>query len=122
MKQAVIINNASPSSKMIVNYCDTYLSKLKGLMFSKELCKDRGIILANNKESVADAAIHMMFVNQDLAIFWLNKQKVIVDKSLAKKWTSIYVPKSPAKFILELHPSVFPVFSVGDQIQILMNQ
>ena len=54
-------------------------------MFSKKLEEDQGIVLAEKKESRISTSIHMMFMNSDLAVFWLDKNWVIVDKVLAKR-------------------------------------
>jgi len=51
-----------------VKYCDTFWSRLLGLMFTKELDPERGIVLAESAESRAGTAIHMMFVNYDIAV------------------------------------------------------
>jgi len=88
-------------------------------MFTKKLDVDNGIIIAEQKESTARTAIHMMFMNFDITVLWLDKKLVVVDKALAKKWGLIYVPNKPAQYVVELHPSKFSDFSVGDKVEIL---
>ena len=89
-----------------------------GLMFFKELKENQGIILTEKKESRISTSIHMMFMNFDLAVFWLDKNRVIVDKVLAKRWMPAYFPKKPAQYVIELHASKLSAFSVGDMITI----
>ncbi len=97
------------------------MSKLKGLMFTRQLDQDTGIILVENKESRLDTAIHMLFMNFDIAVLWLNKDMVIVDKALAKRWRPIYMPKHPAQYVVELHPAHFPDFDPGDQLVLALD-
>ena len=85
-------------------------------MFSRELNHDQGIILVENVESRINTSIHMMFMNYDITVLWLDKQLVIVDKVLARKWRLIYLPKKPAQYVVELHQSKFSEFSIGDQL------
>jgi uncharacterized membrane protein (UPF0127 family) len=85
-------------------------------MFSKELDLDRGIILVDREESRLNSSIHMLFMNFDILVLWLDKNLVVVDKVLAKKWKPAYLPKLPAQYILELHRSKFADFLVGDQL------
>ena len=92
------------------------MSRLKGLMFSKQIPLDQGIILVENKESIVDTSIHMMFMNFNITVLWLNKDLVVVDKVLAKRWVLIYLPKVRAKYVVELHASQFSNFSIGDQL------
>jgi len=46
---------------------------------------------------------------------------VIVDKVLARKWIPFYFPKNPAQYVVELHPSKFSEYSIGDKF-ILFNE
>jgi uncharacterized membrane protein (UPF0127 family) len=58
----------------------------------------------------------MFFVNFNLTVLWLNKDRMVVDKVLAKKWRPFYFPKRPAQYVLELHESMFSEFQVGDKL------
>lgn len=120
MKIVKIRKSSSPFTVVNVKYCDTFLSKLIGLMFSRKLKHDYGLILVENNETRVNTSIHMMFMNYDLTVLWLDKQMVIIDKVLAKKWVPIYIPKKPAQYVIELHRSKFPEYSIGDKL-ILIN-
>jgi uncharacterized membrane protein (UPF0127 family) len=85
-------------------------------MFSRQLKQGSGIILVENSESRINTSIHMMFMNYDLTVLWLDKNLVIVDKILAKKWRLFYLPKKPAQYVVELHQSKFADYSIGDQL------
>jgi uncharacterized membrane protein (UPF0127 family) len=90
-----------------------------GFMLTKELAPDGGIMLVGDAESKVNASIHMMFMRYDITVLWLDKDKVLVDKVLAKKWMMYYAPKTPAQYILEIHPDRFDDFAVGDKLEIL---
>jgi len=85
-------------------------------MFSKQIPLDQGIILVENKESKINTSIHMMFMNYNLTVLWLDEKLVVVDKVLAKRWFPIYFPKAQAQYVVELHSAQFPNFAIGDQL------
>ena len=115
-KLVKIGKSSSPFTVVNVKYCDTIFSKFKGLMFSRDLKTDHGLIIAEKNESRINTAIHMMFMNYDITVLWLDKEMVVIDKVLAKKWAPYYVPKKPAQFVVELHHSKFSDYSIGDQL------
>ena len=118
VKYAFLNKNSTPKTSLYVKYCDTFFSRLLGLMFSKEINRDGGIIIVENKESRMLTSIHMMFMRYDIAAIWLDKDLVVVEKVLAKKWKPYYAPKRPAQYVVEAHPSQLSAFSVGDQLTI----
>lgn len=88
-------------------------------MLTKELPQDGGIMIVEKAESKVNTSIHMMFMNYDITVLWLNKEMVVVDKVLAKKWAFFYGPKMPAQYILEIHASRFDDFEVGDKLEVV---
>lgn len=117
MKTVELKDPVVPSKVVRLNYCETFGSKLRGLMFTKALDPDRGIILVEDRESRLNTAIHMFFMNFDITVLWLDKDLIIVDKVLAKKWRPLYMPEKRAKYVVELHMSKFDDFEVGQQLQ-----
>lgn len=85
-------------------------------MFAKTLNPDQGVILVEDTESRINTSIHMLFMNFDLTILWVDAEMIVVDKVLAKKWVPFYFPKVPAQYVIELHSSQFPHFSIGDKL------
>ena len=85
-------------------------------MFKKCLGSDEGIVLADGQESRLNTAIHMLFMNFNITALWLDKNRVVVDKVLAKKWKPIYLPQQPAQYVVELHENQFDKFAVGDKL------
>lgn len=113
-----IIQNKSRNQSQPVNafFCDKFLCKFKGLMLKKDLALLEGIIFKNHSETIIDASIHMLFMNFDISVIWINKELQVVDKTVAKKWHPIYFPKYKAKFILETHKSRYDDYFIGDQL------
>jgi uncharacterized membrane protein (UPF0127 family) len=118
MKIVEIRNQSNPEAIVKVKYCSSFLSKLIGLMFRKDLGRNEGIVLVEEHESRINTSIHMFFMRIDIAVFWLDKEFFVVDKVLARKWRPAYVPKHPAQYVLELHHSKIYEFSIGDQVTI----
>jgi uncharacterized membrane protein (UPF0127 family) len=86
-------------------------------MFRSSLPLEMGLLLVESRDSRLDTSIHMLFVFMDLAVVWINSEKVVVDTVLARSWRPAYVPRHPAKYILEIHPSRLGEFSIGDHIE-----
>ncbi len=66
-----------------------------------------------------NSSIHMLFMNYAIAVIWLDRDLVVVDKVLAKPWALAYLPKKPARYVVELHSSRLDDFAEGDQIELV---
>lgn len=84
--------------KINAKYCNSFLSKLRGLMFSKP----KNLIFVLNRESKINSTIHTFFVFFPIDVIWLDKNKKIVDHRKNVKPFSIAIPKKKAKYIIEL--------------------
>ena len=117
MKSITLVN---PRNHTIIQaqVADTFFTKLRGLMFRKEIHPNSGLILSENSESILNTSIHMLFMNFDITAIWINKDWLIVDKRLARKWRLAYISSVPALHVLELHTSQFEYFSIGDKLEI----
>jgi uncharacterized protein len=100
-----------------VGYGDSFLVKLRGLMFRPRLALDDGLLLVEKRNSRLDTSIHMFFVPFDLAVFWINADMTIVDKIIAKSWRPAYFPKADAQYTLEIHPDRFGDYEIGDKVE-----
>jgi uncharacterized membrane protein (UPF0127 family) len=98
-------------------YCDSFLCRLRGLMFRSSLAPDEGLLLVEGRDSRIDTSIHMLFVFMDLAVIWINSEDVVVDTVLARSWFPAYAPHRAAKYILEIHPDRLNEFKIGDHIE-----
>ena len=120
MPRRIFVNNltrtiAAPAK---VGYCDSFLCRLRGLMFRPSLATDDGLLLVEKRDSRIDTSIHMFFVPFDLAVFWINSEMNVVDKVIAKSWKPAYFPKADAKYTLEIHPNRWADYEIGDKVEI----
>jgi uncharacterized membrane protein (UPF0127 family) len=119
MTRQIIIRNTSrqtaPSAR--IQYCDTFLTQLRGFTFRARLPRDEGLLLVGKRDSRLDSSIHMLFVAFDLAVFWINSDMQVVDKVLAKSWRPAYFSKKPAKYVLELHPERWDDYETGEIVE-----
>ena len=101
-----------------VKYCDSFMCRLRGLMFRERLEPDDGLLLVQGgRDSRVDASIHMLFVPFDLNVVWINTGMTVVDKIIAKAWRPAYVPAKPACYILEIHPDRWDDYQIGDKVK-----
>ncbi|MGE5073983.1 MAG: DUF192 domain-containing protein [Anaerolineae bacterium] len=119
MNPYIIIQNPSnPVEKPAhIQRCESFLSRLRGLMFRSHLPVDEGILLEIGRDSRVDSSIHMFFVPFDLAVFWINSDMCVVDKVIARSWRPAYFPAQPARYTLEIHPDRFDDYHVGDRLE-----
>jgi uncharacterized protein len=117
MTQIIITNLSHPNPPVIAKLARSFFSKFVGLMFQKEISIDHGIVLAEESESRLNTSIHMLFMNFDICVVWLDKSYQVCDIQYAKKWRLAYFPTKSAQYVLELHPSKITEFHIGDQLQ-----
>ncbi len=98
--------------------CDTFWKRGRGLMFRRALAQDQVYLFVERRESVAQTAIHMWFVFFPIAVVWLDRDRRVVDKALARPFRPYYAPRGPAQYYVEGHPSLLERVSVGDQLEI----
>lgn len=99
-----------------VRRCASFLCRLRGLTWRRALGDDEGLLLVGQRESRAEAAIHMFFVLFPIAVVWLDQQGRVVDTQLARPFRPLYVPREPARDVLEGPPSLLNRVAVGDQL------
>ena len=100
-----------------VRHCASFLCRLRGLTFRRTLGGDEGLLLAGKRESRAETAIHMLFVFFSIAVVWLDKNGKIVDTMLACPFRPLYIPRAPARDVLEGPPALLERVQIGDQLR-----
>jgi uncharacterized membrane protein (UPF0127 family) len=100
-----------------VKFCESFLCRLRGLTFRPPITRDEGLLLVFGRDSRVDSSIHMLGVGFDLAVFWINDNMQVVDKVVAGAWKPAYFPKSPARYVLEVHASRINDFEIGQFVQ-----
>jgi uncharacterized membrane protein (UPF0127 family) len=119
MKKIILSNQTNPKIlPLTLKYCDSFLSKFKGLMFINNLPPQEGIILVDSSESKINSSIHMFFMNFNITVLWLTKDLTICDKALAKKWRPAYFPAQAAKFVVEISENEYSNYAIGDILDI----
>lgn len=121
MSQSILVQNTARRLQppLRARWCASFACRLRGLMFRRRLAPEEGLLLVERRESRVDAAIHMLFVCTDLAVFWLDADRVVVDKVLARAWRPAYVPRRPARYILETRPERIDDFQIGEQLEFM---
>lgn len=102
-----------------VKYCDSFLCRLRGLSYRSPITPDEGLLLVFKRDSRIDTSIHMLGVGFDLAVFWINSDMQVVDKVIAKAWKPAFLPKSPARYVLEIHASRIDDFEIEQSVQFI---
>jgi uncharacterized membrane protein (UPF0127 family) len=119
MRTVTITNHDQPKSKPIhAGYCDSFISRFRGYMFARAIQRQEGLLLVEPRESRANTSIHMLFMNFDLAVIWINADLEVVDACLAYRWRPYYAPARPARYTLETHPDHLAEFRLGDHVSI----
>jgi uncharacterized membrane protein (UPF0127 family) len=102
-----------------IRWCDRFSSKLRGFTFRRSLAMDEGLVLVEKSDNRVGTAIHMLFVFFDLGVIWVNGAGEVVDTAVARPWRLSYVPRAPARYVIELHPDFLQQVQVGDHVQVL---
>ena len=119
MKKVTITNLSKPeAAAMQAGYCSSFLCRLRGLMFRREMDFESSLLLVQSRDSVLDSSIHMMFVWFDLAVVWITDSGEVVDVRLAKAWAPAILPRKPARYVLEMPADHLNDFQIGDQVSI----
>jgi uncharacterized membrane protein (UPF0127 family) len=112
----ILVNNQPLKIPIHILYCDSFLCRLKGLMFRHEIALDEGLLLVQKNTNRTDSSIHMLFVGMDLGVVWLDANFKVVDMIIAKSWKPAYFPRVPAKYTVEIHPDRSIEFKLGDKV------
>lgn len=99
-----------------VKWCNSFLCRLRGLMFRAALAPGEGLLLVERRESRLDTSIHMFFMRFAIATIWLDSHYKVVDTCLALPWRPMYAPKAPAQYTLETSPELLQKISIGDEL------
>jgi uncharacterized membrane protein (UPF0127 family) len=81
------------------------------------VAKDRVYLFVERRESVVQTAITMLFVFFPIAVVWLDRERKVVDKVLARPFRLNYAPSRPAQYYVEGHPGLLEKVNVGDQLE-----
>jgi uncharacterized membrane protein (UPF0127 family) len=113
------VRNETQNKQLLkrVRRCASFLCRLRGLTFRRSLDDNEGLLLVGKRESRADTAIHMFFVFFPIAAIWLDSNGQVVDTKLARPFRPLYVPRSPARDVLEGSPMLLEHVQIGDTLR-----
>ena len=97
--------------------CDTFWKRGRGLMFRRALQEDEVLLFVERRASVAQTSIHMLFVFFPIAVVWLDGERRVVDKRLARPFRPYYAPRQPAQYYVEGQPALLERVSIGDRLE-----
>jgi uncharacterized membrane protein (UPF0127 family) len=101
-----------------VRHCASFSCRLRGLTWRQSLDEDEGLLLVGKRESRTDAAIHMFLVFCPIAAIWLDRNGQVVDAQLARPFRPLYIPRAPARDVLEGPPALLEQVQIGDQLRL----
>lgn len=117
MPRFVRIRHRHTGQDVLARACwaDSFLARLRGLMFRRALEPGEALVLAEPTESRAATSIHMFFVPFPIGVAWVNSAGRVVDTVVAQPWQPFYAAREPARYVLETHPEFIQQVHVGDE-------
>jgi len=85
-------------------------------MFRSKLPEGQSLLIVESAQSRSSTSIHMFFVFMDLGVVWIDRERRVVDRRVARPWR-LYFPAAPAQFVLEGEPSLLERVEVGDLVE-----
>ena len=83
-----------------VELADTFWKRFLGLMFRRKF--PNGNALFFNLQKSSSCSIHMFFVRFPIDLLYLDSRFMVVELHMKLKPWQIYIPKTVAKYIIEL--------------------
>ncbi|MGH2593164.1 MAG: DUF192 domain-containing protein [Anaerolineae bacterium] len=114
MKVVKVLNAQNETLLSRVKWGDTVVARGLGLMLRRSLAPGEGFILAEPRASIVATSITMFFVNFDIAAIWLDGDRRVVHKTLARAWRPYYASTQPARYVLEGPPALLDRVALGD--------
>ncbi|WP_407454895.1 DUF192 domain-containing protein [Methanobrevibacter sp.] len=94
----------------IIN-ANSFFMRFKGLMLKKDI--DFAILFYDLKHS----GIHTHFMRFEIDVYFLDKNKIIFEKTTLKPW-KLYKPKKQASYILETKKDRLKL-KIGDKLEFI---
>lgn len=99
-----------------VRRCRSFLCRSRGLTLRRRLAPGEALLLEGDRQNRVESAIHMFFVFFPIAAVWLDSDGRVVDACLARPFRPLYVPRGPARDVLEGPPELLGWVKPGDQL------
>lgn len=115
-KNTILIKEDNNEKIANVKFANSYFSRLKGLMFKKNL--DYVLVIKPAKPNKRSASsIHSFFMRINIDVLFLDKDKKVYEIKQLKTWR-FYTPNTGAKYILELKEGSIKEYNIkiGDKL------
>lgn len=100
--------------------CDSFFSRVKGLMFLRLLKKGEGLVLKADREGIMETSIHMFFVFFGIDAVWINDKMEVTDiKRNIRPFTPLIRPRKAARYVVEMPAGSVKNVKIGDKINFL---
>ncbi len=101
-----------------IKIANTFFSRLMGLMFKKNAKVPLLFEIPEKINKKERSSIHSFFMRFEIALVFIDKSNAVYEISELKPW-NCYVPKKPAKYIVEFDRREFnDCLKIGDEIEI----
>lgn len=94
-----------------ITKADTFFKRLIGLMGRKDI--DFAMLFTNIK----NPSIHTHFMRFEIDVYFLDKNKVVFEKTSLKPW-KYYKPEKQARYILETKKDLLKI-RIGDELDFI---
>ena len=114
--KTILIKEESNEKIANVKFADSFLSRLKGLMFKKDL--NHALVLKPSKPNNRYiSSIHTCFMRIAIDIVFLNENREVCEIKHLKTW-NFHTPKSGASYIIELKEGSIEKYkiNIGDKL------
>ena len=91
--------------------------RMKGLMFEDKKKFNYALVFDFPSESKIGTSLHMLFVFFPIDVLFLDKNKIVVDKTTLEPFTPNYTPKSAAKYVIELPKGKTSLIKIGQKAE-----
>lgn len=117
MPEWIVVRNPSRQGLLVARarWCESFLCRLRGLMFRKPLSPDEALLLVEAAPGRLNTGIHMAFVFQPLGVAWLDGEGKVVEARVALPWRW-YLPRAAARYVLEGTPEILTRLTEGDRL------
>ena len=116
LKSMTLIKSNEEIAK--IRIANTFFSRLMGLMFKKNAEVPLLFEIPERINKKERSSIHSFFMRFEIIIIFIDKRNVVYEIAELKPW-NYYIPKKPAKYIVEFDKREFnDCLKIGDEIDI----
>ena len=116
LKSMTLIKSNEEIAK--IRICDTFFSRFMGLMFKKNAKIPLLFEIPERINKKERSSIHSFFMRFEIVLVFVDRSNMVYEIANLKPW-NWYIPKKPAKYIVEFDKREFnDCLKMGDEIEI----